>query len=100
MQRRFRLRDLDLARREAFASRPLGEPAHEEGLAASVFTSNRTEASAASGDLLQLNIDCSFEAIEPYGESVQPALRDGASTKRVDDRVPPSRADAAHAELS
>src|SRR5262245_49658469 len=96
VQRRFRFGDLDLARRESFAARPLGEPPHEEGLAASVLTPNRTEARAAGGDLLQLSIDGLFEAIQADRESVKPVVRDGPAAKRVDDRVPPSRAHGAH----
>ena len=79
VQRRLRFGDLDLGRGEAFAFRPLLQPAHEEGLPATVLAANRLELCATGAHGCQFFAHRGVERIEADREGVEIALRNGSA---------------------
>src|SRR4051794_32138447 len=93
MERRFTLADLHLRSCEAMLLGPLRQPANEERLTASVFTSDRLEKGAPRPHPREVLVERRLESAQADSKQVQPGLRHCSATKGGQDVVATLRGD-------
>jgi hypothetical protein len=93
VQRCLGLGDLDFGRDKSDLAGAIGQPASKERLTAPVFTANCLENASAGGDLLQLFVERTLEAIKTNGKGIEAALGHRSPAQSIDDLVSSLRAD-------